>query len=237
MRAVERAHALQTPDDVGQIAAENAAVGVDFVDDDVFEVFKQLDPLGVMGQYARVEHIRIGHHHMAGGADGGAGGRGGVAVVGIALDRLAQEVYERVQLGGLIGGERLCGEEIEGARVGILEDRVQHGQIVAQGLAGGRGRDHNDVLALKRRRHRLMLMAVQLMNAALVHRLNHARIERIGERLIARGAGRHLLPAGDVPHEGRVAPEHLYILTKIHGAPPHKSNDTYIIHPPIRTWR
>ena len=49
MAAVELAQPHQPAQHVGQVGAEHAAVGVDFVDDDVFQVFKQLDPLGVVG--------------------------------------------------------------------------------------------------------------------------------------------------------------------------------------------
>ena len=49
MAAVELAQPHQPAQHVGQVGAEHAAVGVDFVDDDVFQVFKQLDPLGMVG--------------------------------------------------------------------------------------------------------------------------------------------------------------------------------------------
>ena len=71
------------------MAAEDAAVGVQLVDDDVFEVFEELHPLGVVGQDGGVEHVRVGEHDVAGRADGAARIGRGVAVVGEGADVLA----------------------------------------------------------------------------------------------------------------------------------------------------
>ena len=75
---VKGAQAHQAAQHVGQIAAEDAPVAMDFVDDDVAQVLKQLHPLGVVGQDAGVEHVRVGDHHVPGLADGLAGGALGV---------------------------------------------------------------------------------------------------------------------------------------------------------------
>jgi regulator of RNase E activity RraA len=50
--------------------AEHAAIGVHLVDDDVAQVLEQRGPLGVVRQDALVEHVGVGHHHVAAGADG-----------------------------------------------------------------------------------------------------------------------------------------------------------------------
>ena len=49
MTAVELAQTHQAAQHIGQVGAEHAAVGVDFVDDNIFQVFKQFDPFGVVG--------------------------------------------------------------------------------------------------------------------------------------------------------------------------------------------
>ena len=67
VRAVVGADPEQPPEDVGDVAAEHAAVGVQLVDDDDPELLEQLEPLRVMGEDRRVEHVRVGHDDLAGG--------------------------------------------------------------------------------------------------------------------------------------------------------------------------
>ncbi len=54
---------------------------------------------------------------------------------------------EIVKLGELILRERLGGEEVEGARVGVFKDRVEDREVVAERLAGGGRRDHDEVFS------------------------------------------------------------------------------------------
>ena len=81
MRTVKGGYAFQPADHVGDMRTENAAVGVQFVNDDEFQVAKEFVPVGVMRQDARVEHVGIGEQEVGGLPDFGAGGGGGVAVV------------------------------------------------------------------------------------------------------------------------------------------------------------
>ena len=79
--AVVGAQAEQAPQDVGHVAAEDATVEVGLVDHHVAQLLEELEPLGVVRQDRRVEHVRVGQHDLAGGADRGAHGGRGVAVV------------------------------------------------------------------------------------------------------------------------------------------------------------
>ena len=81
-RAVVGADPEQPAQDVGDMAAEHAAVGVQLVDDDDPELLEQLEPLGVVGEDRRVEHVRVGDHDLAGGPDRRTDRGGRVAVVG-----------------------------------------------------------------------------------------------------------------------------------------------------------
>ena len=65
--AVVGADPQQPAEDVGDVAAEHAAVGVQLVDDDDLELLEQLEPLGVVGQDRRVEHVRVRDDDLAGG--------------------------------------------------------------------------------------------------------------------------------------------------------------------------
>ena len=82
LRAIEFGDAAQAPQNVGQMAAEDAAVGVQFVQDDVAQIFEEARPFGVVRQDAGVQHVWIREDDVAAFADGFAGVAGRVAIVG-----------------------------------------------------------------------------------------------------------------------------------------------------------
>ena len=208
MAAVEFAQAHKPAEHVSQVAAKDPAIGMDFIDDDVLQVFKQLDPLGVMGQNAAVEHIGIGDHHMARLPDGPPGRRRGVAVVGEGFDIHAQQLNDLVELAHLIGGQGLGGEKIESTGVGVLQYGREHRQIVAHGLAAGRGRDHHDVLAPGRRLDGLGLMGIQPLHAPLAQHGRQLLVHAGRPIRVPGGARRIGMPMGDALHELGILPEH-----------------------------
>ncbi len=59
----------QPAEDVGDVAAEEAPVSVQLVDDDDPELLEELEPLRVVGQDGRVEHVRVRDHDLTRGAD------------------------------------------------------------------------------------------------------------------------------------------------------------------------
>ena len=138
IRAVVAAHPPQAAQDVGQVAAEDAAIGVELVDDDEFQVFEQLRPARMVRQDARMHHVGIAEHHVRLAADGAARVRRRIAVVGGDADldvRIARDdLREPVQLGELVLGEGLGREQIERTRRRVLQDRVQHRGVVAERL-------------------------------------------------------------------------------------------------------
>ncbi len=145
--AVEASDAAEAAQDIAQVAAKDAAVGVEFVDDDVAEVFEQARPARVVWQDSGVQHVWIGQDHVAFFADGFAGVGGGVSVVGENAEAILQTLVEVVKFGELVLRERFGGEEVERAGVGILEDLVQHRQVVAQRFSGSGGRDDDCVFS------------------------------------------------------------------------------------------
>ena len=82
IRTVVPADPAQPAQDVRQVAAEHAAIGVQLVDDDVAQVFEQLRPAWMVRQHPRMEHVRVGEHDMRAAADGPAGVLRRIAVVG-----------------------------------------------------------------------------------------------------------------------------------------------------------
>ena len=81
MRSVKGGYAFQPADHVGDVRAEHAAVGVQFVNHDEFQITEEFVPVGVMRQDARVEHVGIGEEDAGGLADLRAAGGGRIAVV------------------------------------------------------------------------------------------------------------------------------------------------------------
>ena len=61
-----------------------------------------------------------------------------VAVVGVRLDVGSGRFDQAVQLGVLILRQRLGRKEVERAGGVVAHDRVEHRQVVAEGLAGSR---------------------------------------------------------------------------------------------------
>ena len=204
--AVELAYSPQPPEDVGQVASENAAVGVQLIDDHVVEALEELHPFGVVGEDRGVQHVRVGEDDVPGGTHRPAGVGGRVAVVGEGADLFTDIRDQPVQFVELVLGERLCGEEIERARRAILQDRVQHRCVVTERLAAGRRRDHDRVAAIESEADRLGLVSVGLRDAPALERCEEPRVERFRPLAVARralidaahdGIGRFRLQFGD----------------------------------------
>jgi len=71
--AVEASDAAEAAQHVAQVAAEDAAVGVQFVDHDVAEVFEEARPSSMVRQDPNVEHVRVSQNDVAFFSDGLAG--------------------------------------------------------------------------------------------------------------------------------------------------------------------
>src|SRR5216684_9045896 len=100
------------------MAAEDAAVSVQFVENDVAEIFKKARPARVMREDAGVQHVRIGQDNVAFFANGSAGVTGRIAVVSVNPEAIFQALIQVVEFGELVLREGFSGKEIESARVG-----------------------------------------------------------------------------------------------------------------------
>ena len=102
------AEPAQAANDVGQMAAEHPAVGVQLVDDDVAEVLEEHGPLRVVRQDAGVEHVGVGQHEVGAGSYRAPRVLWRVPVVGEHAE-IGQRLGQLLQLGQLILGQRLVG--------------------------------------------------------------------------------------------------------------------------------
>ena len=133
----------EPPEDVGDVAAEHAPVGVQLVDDDDLQLLEQLEPLGVVGKDGRMEHVRVRDDDLAGLADGRPDRCRGVPVVAGRRNLQARVPDQLRELCHLVLAERLGGEQEQGPGRRILGQRLEHRHRVAERLPG-RGRRHDD---------------------------------------------------------------------------------------------
>ncbi len=179
-RAVVGTDAQQPAQDVGDVAAEDAPVGVRLVDDDEAKLLEELEPLRVVRQDGRAEHVRVGDHDLAGLADDGPDGCRGVAVVDGRREVHVRQRGEVAELRQLVLAEGLGGEQVERAGCRVLGDGLQDRQVVAERLARCGGRHDGHVPARAQRLQRLRLVAVQGADAASLQGLHEAIVQPVG---------------------------------------------------------
>ena len=124
-------------------------------------------------------------------------GLGRVAVVHRDGDVGLEDLDEVLQRLELVLSQGFRGEEVERAGVGIVEEPVQDGQIVGQGLARRGGGDHQGVMSSQGKLCGLGLMAVGSGDAARGQGQGQPRVQCIGPGRVNRGPGGNALPRGD----------------------------------------
>src|ERR1700675_1832029 len=95
-----------------------------------------------------MEHVRVRHHDVATLLERGAPAGRGVAVVrvGSQLDRKA--MLESAQLGQLVLSQGLRRKQVKRSPLRVLEQALEYRQVVAERLAAGRRRHHDQVPSL-----------------------------------------------------------------------------------------
>ena len=175
---VKLTDAFEPPENVGGVAAENAAIGMQLVDHDVAQILEEPRPTGVVRQHSGVQHIGIGQHDAGSAANGSACVLRRVAVIGKGANIAARRPDQPMEFGELIFGQGLGGKQIKGASVGIFEKLVEDGQIVAKRLAAGGRRHQNHVFACPDTFERFGLVAVEARDTALGQDFFQPRVNR-----------------------------------------------------------
>src|SRR5579872_5125064 len=120
------------------MATEDAPVGMEFVDDDVPKILKQLRPAWMMRKDAGVDHVRIAEHDVRSAADRPAGVLRRVAVVGEHANLVTRcsgnLPTHRLQLRELILRERLGWEQVQRPSRMILKNGVENWGVVTERL-------------------------------------------------------------------------------------------------------
>ena len=188
---VKGADAPEAAQHVREVAAEDAAVGVQLVDHDVAQVGEQFDPARVVWQHAGVQHVRVGDDDVAGLSNRLPGADRRVAVVGVGFEVDLQGADQAMQFGELILRQCLGRKQIERPRLVVTEHRLQDRQVVAGGLARRRRGHDDDVLAGEGQGRGFGLVGVEPADAAGRQRLPQARVQSAGEAGVAGWAGRY----------------------------------------------
>src|SRR5271157_1329333 len=116
-------------------------------------------------QDSRVQHVRVGQNDMTALTDRTARVARRVAIVGEDAKAVVEPLREVVQFSELILRESLGGEEVKRARVGVLDDGVQHRQVVAERFARSSWRHHDEVLSGARKFRGNRLMRIELLDS------------------------------------------------------------------------
>ena len=172
--------------------AEDAAVDVRFVDDDVAQVVQHVRPAVVVRQQADMEHVGIREDHVRPAADLPPALGRRVAVV----DRRADvRRMQRCQRPGLILRQRLGRVEVERTLLRFARQGVEHREIEAERLARRRPCREDQVLAARGRIPRVALVRVQRVEGQC---RPQPRIELLGQRNHARLAGGDRFDMGEL---------------------------------------
>ena len=89
------------------------------INNDIPQILKKLDPLGVMRKNSAMQHIRIGHDDVSGLAYRFAGRCGRISVIGIGFNGDIGLLDDFIEFANLIGRQGLGWEKINGPRRGI----------------------------------------------------------------------------------------------------------------------
>ena len=178
--AHQSAQPSEPSENVRYVRAEDAAIDVRLVQDDVLQPAQRPIPGAMVGQDSEVQHIRVGYDDVRAAADSGPVRSGGVAVEDGVSDaaRAFGFRHERGQFLLLVLRQRLCRVEVERARRPVFEKRFEDGQVVAHTLAAGRRGRHYDVPPVPQLLYGLRLVGVEAGYADALQPPNEARVKR-----------------------------------------------------------
>ena len=195
LRSVDACQAPQPAEHVADVRAEHAAVDVRLVDDDVTQVVQHVGPQVVSRQHADVQHVGVREHEVRPLADLRAALGRRVAVVDRSAHVRHGECGKRARL---ILRECFSGVEVERSVLRLARERVEHGEVEGQGLAGrGAGRD-DQVAATARHVPGFSLVRVELGDPLSDERVADRGVNVCRERHRARGARRHGRQVGEL---------------------------------------
>ncbi len=129
------------------MGTEHTTIGVKFIDNDVFQVLKECDPFGMVGEDAGMKHVRIGDNDVPFGSNGLSSILRGISIIGERADRPCRCLDQLLKLTHLVLGKGLCRKEIDGPNGWIFQLIIENGKVITEGLPRSRRCDHYHILA------------------------------------------------------------------------------------------
>ena len=154
--AVGPGQPAQAPEHVPDVRAEDAAIDVRLVDDDVAQVVEHVAPAVVVREDPDVQHVGVREDRVRRPSDLRAPLGLGIAVVDRGPQPGESELGEAARL---ILRQRLRRVEVQRPCGRITGDRIEDREVEGERLPGGRARRHDHVLATRGCLPRLGLMA------------------------------------------------------------------------------
>jgi hypothetical protein len=219
LRAVVVADALEAPHHVRHVAPEDPAVGVYLVDDDEAEAREERAPLRMVRKDPRMEHVGIREEHLRFVTQPSPERGRRVAVVGARFEAQAPIPLVTVQNPELILRERLRGIEVERPALRLLEQPLEHRDVVAEGLAARRRCHDDDVGPLAQRFDRIGLVRVELLYPGPAEDGNELFRQRPGELPVLRPPRGDRVPIHDLALVEAGPLDHLQELCDVHCYP------------------
>ena len=149
-----------------------------------------------------MEHVRIRDDDVRPRADAAPGVSRGVPVVDIGADVLPEQILQVEDLLLLVLGERLGGEEVERAGVGLPEDPVEDRRVVAKRLAGSGRSDRGDILPPFDAVEHLPLVGIERFHAPAAIGVAQAGVDVLRKVPVVAGFRREVAERGDSPECG-----------------------------------
>ena len=155
---------------------------MEFVDHQMPQVAEEAGPAPVLGHQGGVEHIGIGEDDVAPVPQAAThiGGR-------ISIEDASQQAFHPCQfeqtltIAELVLGKGLGGEEEQCAGIGIVVQRLEDGEQVAEALARGSAGGDEHVLPGQTKSQSLVLVAVELLDARLAEEVTQPRGGELGQ--------------------------------------------------------
>ena len=199
--SVKPGHPLQPPQDIGHMTAKDPPVLMHLIHNNVFQIFKELNPKCVMRQNALVQHIRICYDNVPAAANGSPCGFRGVTIEGESFNIHPKVAHDAVDFVHLVLAQGFGGKKVQGPGLRIAQDGVQYRQIVTEGFTTGGRRRYNKGPTGRSQLNSFRLMTVQLIYSPTAHHLHKSGIQTFGIRSVDGGLGRKNLPAGHMARE------------------------------------
>jgi hypothetical protein len=128
---VETGDSLESCNDVREVRAEDAPVGVQLVEDDVLQPVEDLHPFRMVREDPGMQHVGVRNDEPPALSRRLPDRRGGVTVVYVQLEIRDRELLEGFHL---VLAQRLGRKKVDRLRVRVFQQAVKHRKVIGKAL-------------------------------------------------------------------------------------------------------